>query len=143
MTYETIVLRPEFSPQNPQGAPEIVPRQQQPDAPNGQTQDPGGTTTPKPQQACGTDTMLMMVVFFAIMYFLLIRPANKQRKEHAAMLTALRKGDRIVTSGGIHGVVASLDEKVAVLRIDDIQMTVDRSAIARVVRDEPATKTGE
>lgn len=110
----------------PEGAPET--RQ------DGTPQQPAGER----QQPCGTDTILMMAVIFAIMYFLLIRPANKQRKEHAAMIASLQKGDRVVTNGGIHGIVGNLNDKTVILKVDSIKMTVDRSAITRVERDEPS-----
>ena len=53
----------------------------------------------------GIEMLLMMGVFFAIMYFMIIRPQQKRAKEHRAMLSALKRGDKVVTSGGLHGTV--------------------------------------
>src|SRR5690349_15478603 len=75
--------------------------------------------------------MLPIVAMFAVIYFLLIRPANKQRKEHAAMLGALKKDDDVVTTGGLCGRIASIDDKVAVLEVADrVKIRVLRDRIA-------------
>lgn len=61
----------------------------------------------------------MIGLMFAVVYFLLIRPANKQRKDHATLLDALKKDDEIVTSGGMWGKIIAIDDKVATLEIAD------------------------
>jgi preprotein translocase subunit YajC len=61
----------------------------------------------------------MIGLMFAVVYFLLIRPANKQRKEHAQLLTTLKKDDEVVTTGGFWGKIIAIDEKVATLEIAD------------------------
>lgn len=61
----------------------------------------------------------MIGLMFAVVYFLLIRPANKQRKDHAHLLDALKKDDEIVTSGGMWGKIIAIDDKVATLEIAD------------------------
>jgi preprotein translocase subunit YajC len=79
---------------------------------------------------------LPMILIF---YFLLLRPQQKQEKLRREMLGKLEKGDRVVTSGGIHGTIASITNDIVVLKIDpkgEVKLTMDRSAIARVVRDE-------
>lgn len=63
--------------------------------------------------------MLPLVLMFGVIYMLLIRPASKQRKEHAALLNRLKKDDEVVTNGGIYGRIVSLDERVATLEISD------------------------
>ncbi len=63
--------------------------------------------------------ILMLVLFMAIMYFLMIRPNQKREKQRREMLAALSKGDKVVTSGGICGTVVGLSEKTVVLRVDD------------------------
>jgi preprotein translocase subunit YajC len=65
-----------------------------------------------------------------------MRPESKRRKEQQAMLAAVKVGDRVVTLGGMHGVVAALAEKTLTLRVDTVKVTIDRTAIARVERDE-------
>ncbi|MBI2219095.1 MAG: preprotein translocase subunit YajC [Candidatus Rokubacteria bacterium] len=91
----------------------------------------------------GSAAVLTQVAFFAaifaIFYFLLIRPQQKQRREREQLLSSLKKGDRVVTSGGLHGTVLSLSKDggsdTVVLRVtDQVKLEVDRAAITRVVR---------
>src|SRR2546429_276998 len=63
--------------------------------------------------------LLFFAAIFAIFWFLLIRPQQKQKREREQMLAALKRGDRVVTSGGLHGTVTSLDEHKVVLRVAD------------------------
>jgi len=60
---------------------------------------------------------LFLVAMFVLMYFLLIRPQQKRAKDHKNLLKALKKGDEVVTNGGIVGVVNSVEESFAVLEI--------------------------
>jgi preprotein translocase subunit YajC len=81
-----------------------------------------------------------MVLIFAIFYFLLLRPQAKERKRHEEMLTALKKGDEIVTNGGIIGKVVHIDEKRLTLKTgENTRLTVDRGRIGAVldVKGEP------
>ena len=81
-----------------------------------------------------------MVLIFAIFYFLLLRPQAKERKRHEDMLTALKKGDEIVTNGGIIGKVVHIEEKRLTLKTgENTRLTVDRGRIAAVldVKGEP------
>ena len=74
-------------------------------------------------------------LMFAIMYFLMIRPQRKKEKERKEKLSRIRKNDKVVTSGGIHGKVISIKENSLLICIDDskeINMKVDRNAIATV-----------
>ena len=85
----------------------------------------------------GTMAILMQIVPFIliifIFYFFLIRPQNKQRKKTEEMIAALKKGDKVVTIGGIHGVVSSTKEKTVVVKVDDnCKIEFSRSAIANV-----------
>ena len=66
------------------------------------------------------------------MYFALIRPQQKKAKEHAALLKAVRPGDKIITSGGIIGVVTSVKEKSLSIRSSDAKMEVTKAAIAEI-----------
>jgi len=78
--------------------------------------------------------LLFFAAIFAVFYFLLIRPQQRQKREREQMLSALKKGDRIVTTGGLHGTVAALDEHRVVLRVaDQVRLEFDRGAIGRVV----------
>ena len=74
----------------------------------------------------------------AIFYLLLIRPQQQQAKKLKAMLAALKKGDKVVTSGGLMGTIVGLDEQKAVLRVaDDVKMEFVKSAIVSVVTEGP------
>ena len=84
-------------------------------------------------------TFLPMIAIFAIFYFFLIRPQNKKQKETEKMIAALKKGDKVVTIGGIHWVISSTKEKTVVVKVDDnTKIEFNRTAIATVVTDKPA-----
>ena len=75
--------------------------------------------------------LLPLILMFGVIYFLLIRPASKQRKEHAALLNRLKKDDEVVTNGGIYGRIVSLDDSVATLEIaDKVKIRIKRDRIA-------------
>lgn len=87
----------------------------------------GGATSIAP-------TLVTFGLVFAIFYFLIIRPQNKKQKETQSMLKALKKGDRVVTIGGIRGNIFSLKEDVVVLKVDDnTKIQFSRSAVAQVI----------
>ena len=82
-----------------------------------------------------------LILIFAIMYFLLIRPQQKKVKEHQAMVAALRRGDQVVTQGGLIGKVVKVkdDGEVEVEIADGVKVRVVQSTIATVVsKTEPA-----
>ncbi len=106
------------------------------------TGDAGQGSATGGQQPCGTETFLMMGLFVALMWLMVLRPESKRRKETQTMLSALKQGDTVVTIGGMHGKVATIAEKTVVLRIDSLMLTFDRSAIARVLRDETPAQKG-
>ena len=75
-----------------------------------------------------------IILIVGVFYFLVIAPANKQRRETEAMLSALKKGDYVLTSGGLYGTVQSIEEKEVQLRIaENVKVKVSRSAITGVV----------
>ena len=83
--------------------------------------------------------LLPMGVMFLIIYFLVLYPQKKKQKETQKMLSELKKNDKAVTAGGIHGIVKSVSEKEVVLVVDDsnkIKMTFSRDAIARVYKKD-------
>jgi preprotein translocase subunit YajC len=87
-------------------------------------------------------TLITFGLVFAIFYFLIIRPQNKKQKETKKMLESLKKGDKIVTIGGIHGTIQSIKDDTVVLKIDSsTKMTFSRSAISNIVeQSRPAKK---
>jgi preprotein translocase subunit YajC len=98
-------------------------------------------------------TFIPFILIIGIFYFLIIRPQNKKQKETQKMLGALKKGDKIVTVGGVHGVIQSVKESSVVLKVDEnTKIEFSRSAIATVVEaskavekieDKPADNTEE
>ncbi|MBQ0003482.1 MAG: preprotein translocase subunit YajC [Treponema sp.] len=81
-------------------------------------------------------SLIMIVAMVAIFYFLLIRPQKKQEKETKKMLDNLKKGDKVVTIGGIYGVVSSLKDNSVVVKVDtDAKIEFTKTAIARVVNE--------
>ncbi len=81
--------------------------------------------------------LLFFAAIFAIFYFLLIRPQQRQKRDRATMLASLKKGDRVVTSGGLHGTITGLEEHKVVLRVaDQVKLEFDRTAIGRVVEPQ-------
>ena len=84
--------------------------------------------------AGGIMTFLPFVAIIAIFYFLIIRPQNKKQKETQKMLAALKKGDKVVTIGGIHGTIQSVREQSVVLKVDEnTKIEFNRSAISGIV----------
>jgi preprotein translocase subunit YajC len=78
--------------------------------------------------------LILFGAMFAIFYFIVLRPQQRQKAERERMLTALKKGDRVVTSSGIHGTVVNLGEHTVTLRVaDQVKLEFDRAAIGRVV----------
>lgn len=79
-------------------------------------------------------TLIMFGAIFLIFYFMIIRPQQKRAKEREKMLSAMDKGDKVVTSGGLHGTIAGLDDKTVLLQVaDNVKMKFERSAIASIV----------
>lgn len=79
-------------------------------------------------------TIIMFGAIFLIFYFMIIRPQQKKSKEREKLLSNLEKGDKVVTSGGIHGIISGLDEKTALLQVsDNLKIKVERSAIGTVL----------
>lgn len=79
-----------------------------------------------------------------IFYFLLIRPQQKQRKEHQALITALKTGDKVVTSGGIHGMISNVKESTFLVKIaDNVKIEVDKAAVVGLERDGAVTASEE
>jgi preprotein translocase subunit YajC len=79
-------------------------------------------------------TLLLPVIFIAVMYFLMIRPQMKRQKEHRAMLDKLQRGDEVITTGGLAGTVIEIgDNFVSVEIASGVQVRVQRGAIANVL----------
>jgi preprotein translocase subunit YajC len=82
-------------------------------------------------------SMLPLIIIFAIFYFLIIRPQQKKAKEHKAVLEGLKKGDRVLTNGGIYGEVYALTPEVVTLVISEgVKIKVARGYIAGLAGQE-------
>jgi preprotein translocase subunit YajC len=76
-----------------------------------------------------------LILMFAIFYFLLIRPQQKKAKMHKQMLSAVKKGDKVVSSGGLHGLVTGVSDDVVTMEIaPKIRVKVSRGSIAGILR---------
>lgn len=85
--------------------------------------------------------LLPMIVIIALMYFMLIRPASKQRKKTAQMQDSLSRGNKIVTIGGLHATIDAIDDKTAVVVLEDgTKMRFERAAIGRVIDENEAAQ---
>jgi preprotein translocase subunit YajC len=95
-------------------------------------------------QTAGTDqqgsimmTVMPFILIIAIFYFFIIRPQNKKQKETQKMIDALKKGDKVVTIGGIHGIVSATKEKTVIVKVDEgVKLEFNRAAIAGVITDQ-------
>ncbi|MBL0173977.1 MAG: preprotein translocase subunit YajC [Ignavibacteria bacterium] len=81
-------------------------------------------------------TLIMFGMIFVIFYFMILRPQQKRAKERTKMLESIKKGDKIITSGGMHGKVINVDEKTILIEAsDNVKLKFDRSAINVIIRE--------
>ena len=96
---------------------------------------PGGAAGPAGGMAA-FQQVIPLVFMFAIFYFLLIRPQQKKAKEHKALLEAIKKGDNVITAGGVHGKVNSVDDSIVTLEIaTGVNIKIVKSYIAAIKKD--------
>lgn len=98
-------------------------------------------------QGGGFSAFIPLILMFAIFYFLLIRPQQKKAKQHKALLSSIKKGDRVVSTGGLHGMVTGLTDEVVTMEIaPKVRVKVSRGSIAGVMRRDdqppPVPQTG-
>lgn len=91
--------------------------------------------------AGGTGSMIgsfiPLILIFVIFYFLLIRPQQKRSKEHRQMLDALKRGDKVVTSGGLYGVVEQVEQNIVTVKIaENVKVRIGKAYIATVRTDK-------
>lgn len=81
-------------------------------------------------------TLIFFGLIFVIFYFMILRPQQKRQKERQKMIDSMKKGDKIVTSGGLHGKIVNVDEKTVLIEAgDNIKLKFERSAIASITRE--------
>lgn len=91
----------------------------------------------------GLSGFMPIIIIIAIFYFIVIRPASRERKNREAQVSALVKHDKVITNAGIHGTVVGLTDENVILRVDDknnVRMTFSRAAIWQVLGDEDASE---
>ena len=85
-----------------------------------------------PQQGSMWGSILMMVALFAVMYIFMIAPQRKQQKEMDKFRNSLSKGQKVITAGGIYGVVKEVEERTILMEVDgNVTLRVDKTAIMR------------
>ena len=86
----------------------------------------------------GMESILSSIVPFlliiVIFYFLILRPQQKRLKERALLLESIKKGDKVITSGGIHGIVEGIEEKTLLIKVSDgLKLKMERSAVSTII----------
>lgn len=78
----------------------------------------------------GFEPIIMIVALIAIFYFFMIRPQSKKQKEIKQFREAMKKGDKVITAGGIHGKIKEIKDNVIVLQVDDnVKITIDKAMV--------------
>jgi len=96
-----------------------------------------GTGGAGAQGGGGFSTLILFGSLFAIFYFLLIRPQQKQRKQHNELLDSLKKGDKVITSGGLHGEISGIKDDLITMEIaPKVRVKVSRHSIAGKIKKE-------
>jgi preprotein translocase subunit YajC len=87
--------------------------------------------------------LLPFVLIFGVFYFIVIMPAKKQQKKKDAMIAGLKKGDRIVTNGGIHGTVSTVEEQNLLVKVsENTKIRISKSAVAGLVGSDGTPSDG-
>jgi len=88
------------------------------------------------QTTTGTETssplislVVILVMFFAVFYFLLIRPERRRQKEHRSLIASLKRGDRVITAGGIIGTIEDITENEVILVVEEGKLRIAKSSI--------------
>ena len=85
----------------------------------------------------GMEGIVMLVIMFAIFYFLLIRPQQKRAKKHKELVQSLKAGDEVVTAGGIHGKVTAVQDTIVTMEVaSNVRVKVNRSSIVGTKTDK-------
>ena len=82
---------------------------------------------------------LPLILIFVVFYFFIIRPQQKRQKERQNLLGALKKGDKVVAAGGLHGSVVGLDDKTVLLQVaDNVKVKCERSSVITILKEAEA-----
>ncbi len=89
------------------------------------------------QTGGGMETLMSLLPFLLIIlvfYFMILRPQQKRQKERQKLLESIKKGDKVITAGGIHGTVEGIEDKVLLIKIaDSVKVKVERSSISTII----------
>jgi preprotein translocase subunit YajC len=97
---------------------------------------PGGAAGASGGGMAAFQQILPLVFMFAIFYFLLIRPQQKKAKEHKALLESMKKGDNVITAGGVHGKIITVENDLVILEVaNNVQIKIIKSYIATIKKD--------
>jgi preprotein translocase subunit YajC len=97
---------------------------------------PGGAAGGAGGGMAAFQQIIPLVFMFAIFYFLLIRPQQKKAKEHKALLESMKKGDNVITAGGVHGKVSAVENELVTLEIaNNVNIKITKSYIAAIKKD--------
>lgn len=89
-------------------------------------------TAQQPAAGGGASFWIMILLLFGVMWFFMIRPQRKQQKELEKFRNELKKGDKVVTAGGIYGTVAEIQERSVLIKVDgEVKLRVDKNSIVR------------
>jgi len=100
---------------------------------------PAGPAAPSPSLVANFLPLIFMAVIF---YFLLIRPQQRRQKEQQRLLANLKTGDKVITSSGIHGLIANVKDSTVLLKIaDNVKIEVEKSSVATVSKQTEQPKT--
>ncbi|MCK4526549.1 preprotein translocase subunit YajC [candidate division WOR-3 bacterium] len=92
----------------------------------------GGTPTPGACGEGGFTSIIFIALIFVIFYFLFIRPSQLKQKEHQGMINSLKKGDRVVTQGGIHGKITQIKSNSLKLKVDNnTEIEIEKNMISK------------
>lgn len=99
-----------------------------------QTQTAPGGSTPA---GGGFGFFVPFIFLFVIMYFIMIRPQTRRQKEQQKLIGALKTGDKVVTSSGIHGLITNVKDSTVLLKVaDNVKIEMDKSAITNIAKSE-------
>ncbi len=88
--------------------------------------------------------LILLPLFFAVFYFLLIRPQQKRVKEHAELVRSIEPGDDVLTNGGLYGTIATIDGQIAEMEIaDGVVVRIQRAAVAELIEWDTGTDDDE
>jgi preprotein translocase subunit YajC len=88
-----------------------------------------------PEQPPVLFQFLPLIIIAVLFYFLLIRPQQKKQKEHQKLVAGIKTGDKVVTSAGIHGIVANVKEATVLVKVaDNVKIEMDKAAVATVLK---------